>query len=743
MYVSETRLFRGNTGFFRSNIIVNVINLLSVYIYLCVDVTFAKGGKKGASIPKGNGTCFTSILDEMKADNIKENLRYFTEYPHHPGSNRSKELAQHIIRRWRKSGFDKTEVFRYNILLSYPKSPGEISLRKEGKVKKKLVIDNEPPFDDSEKKGKVLYPFNAFSPKGTVTAEFVYCNYGKRADFETLRKLGVVLSGKILIIRYGEIYRGSKVRLAELHGAVGVILFSDPFDHTYPGREYPNGWTLNRYGVQRGTINRLSGDALSIGYPSKPKYFRLNATRYSGNPKIPSQPISYSTAYEILKFMKNNSIPLPSGFQGGLNFTYVLSSGKGRTVTLKVDTVLETRESLTVCTTLFGKTEPDRYVVLGNHRDSWSYGSSDASSGTSTVMEIVRSIGQVKKKTGWRPRRSIMVCSWGAEEPGALGSTEWADENHQFIQRHVAMYINADMVVDGNFTVGLRALDSVVDGVYTAAKFIKAPYNPEKSLYDDWLKKSRILAKNKKLSKPGATIPSDLSDFEAFWNTYGTTVSDVGYEFSERDYPRFSSNGQYHTRYDSFGWMTKYIDPSFVIHLAIGQLCAGHSLLIADSTIMPFNLISYVEQVGNQLDQFEEIYKSILNPRNISLSFARERLHALIGKTKLFRDYVNYLDFTHISAYELRSINDKLMNFERNFLLTDIVKNKATRHVIYASTPTYLKKETKFPGISEAIYFASKSQTAKDWDEVRKQITLVVWCFDTANHSLDFDEWRK
>ena len=167
-----------------------------------------------------------------------------------------------------------------------------------------------------------------------------------------------------MILRYGKGARSTKVKVAESLGVVGVILYMDPYDYTTPGFEYPKGWMLNRDGIQRGTINRLTGDALSIGYPSKPKYFRKSESKYSGNPTIPSQPISYGTAYEILSSMSGGEkVNLPEGFQGGFNFSYSLMSAENQTLTLKVSTKIETRESLTVCTSLYGRTEPDRYAV--------------------------------------------------------------------------------------------------------------------------------------------------------------------------------------------------------------------------------------------------------------------------------------------------------------------------------------------------------------------------------------------
>jgi len=705
---------------------------------LCFSLCFIFGSSIDPNVKKNN-LHYQKIFADMLPMNIENNLRYFSEWPHHAASNRSKKLAHHIEKKWKESGFDKTEMFKYNAYLSYPQKPAQIWLREKDEIKQKVIIGNEPAFDKTERKGKILYPFNAFSPPGTVTGEYVYCNYGEHTDFAKLLKLGVELKGKILIFRYGKIYRGSKVRQAEKFGAIGVILYSDPYDYTIFGSEYPDGWTLNRFGIQRGTINRLPGDSLSLGYPSKPNYWRKSEKKYSGNPKIPTQPVSFATAYDILKTMKNDSIPLPKGFQGGLNFTYVLTSGKERTLTLKVYTHLENRESITVCTTLYGREEPDRYVLIGNHRDSWSYGASDASSGTSSMVEIVRAIGRVTKKTGWRPRRSLMACSWGTEEPGTIGSTEWTEDHHKFISRHVVAYVNADMVVDGNYTVGLRALDIITDGVYDASKIVNAPKKPEKTLYDDWLEKLKIDQDNTQLEKPGATFPEDISDFDAFWLTHGTTITDTGYVLSEKAYPRFGSNSQYHTRYDSFGWMTRYIDPDFTIHLAMAQLCASQMLVISDSVILPFNLASYTKQAKRFLKEFEQLYEHQLTDHDIDLSFAKKRLNALIKKAELFHRYISKLDLKHASPYETRSINDKLMNFERNFLLPNIVKNKSIRHVIFGATPHYLEL-SKFPGITEAIYFASKNEN-DDWDSVRRQIVLLTWCIDNANRSLDFDDW--
>jgi len=631
-------------------------------------------------------------------------------------------------------------LYKYNIYLSYPTAPGNIYLHgNDSALLQTLTIENEPVFDESERKPTLLYPFNAYAANGNATGQLVFVNYCRESDFDTVMSLGITVKGKIMICKYGKGSRTMKTRYSEDRGAIGLIIYTDPKDHTYAGQEYPNGWMLNEYGVQRGTINRLPGDALSLGYPSKEKYFRVGEDKYTGNPAIPVQPISYGTAYHILSWMNDSSIELPADFQGGLNFTYSLQSGN-KTIKLNVNTKLETKVSYTVCGKLYGSVEPDRYVMFGNHRDAWTYGACDPNSGTATMMEIVRSMG-AHKKNGWRPRRSIMACSWGAEESGIQGSTEWADENHKFLKEQVVMYLNVDMAVEGNFTVRLKALDSTIGGVFTAAKNIQAPDDSSRTLYEDWRIKSAMLKKvpETDMEFPTYLTPTSGSDYKALWHAYGTPILDFRYYFSRLDFPSIPQNGHYHTRYESFGWMSKWVDPGFIHHQAIGRLWAGHAMVVADSNLLPINLYAFTKQVKGYLTKFQTAYQDMLDAQGITLDFAHERMDALVTKSNEFHMNVEKKMEKGIDLLKLRMINDKIMNFERAFLITGLLDtNPVIRHVVYATTYNKLKNE-KFPGISEAIYMA-KTKNLTDWDDVRKQITYVIWCFDTANRSLDMDE---
>jgi len=98
-------------------------------------------------------------------------------------------------------------------------------------------------------------PFNGMSPSGDAEAEVVYANYGSPADFDKLKQMNVDVRGKIVIVRYGENFRGVKAFVAQERGAAGVIIYSDPKDDGYyRGDAYPNGPWRPASGVQRGSV---------------------------------------------------------------------------------------------------------------------------------------------------------------------------------------------------------------------------------------------------------------------------------------------------------------------------------------------------------------------------------------------------------------------------------------------------------------------------------------------------------
>ncbi|XP_022242586.1 N-acetylated-alpha-linked acidic dipeptidase 2-like [Limulus polyphemus] len=260
----------------------------------------------------------------------------------------------------------------------------------------------------------------------------VYVNYGRIEDFEELEKLGINVSGKICIARYGKLYRGNKVENAQIRGAVGVVLFSDPSEvarnGTEPQNVFPNSWWVPGTAIQRGNIKLVKGDPVTPNYPSVDGAFRYKPEEVN-IPRIPCQPIGYNDAWNILKLMDGQAVP--DNWKGLLNITYRYGPGfkpenRARKLRLVVNNEYTSKVIYNVIGVIRGMVEPDRYVLVGNHRDAWSHGAVDPSSGTSQLLELTRVMGGLLMD-GWRPRRTLVFGSWGAEEFGLIGSTEWVE----------------------------------------------------------------------------------------------------------------------------------------------------------------------------------------------------------------------------------------------------------------------------------------------------------------------------
>ncbi|XP_068251742.1 glutamate carboxypeptidase 2-like isoform X1 [Nyctibius grandis] len=461
---------------------------------------FAKPTEKKTSV-SSHEDMKAAFMAEMKAENIKQFLYNFTQLPHLAGTKENLHLAQQVQAEWKEFGLDSVQLVHYDVLLSYPDDtkPNYISIIDEHGNEIFNTSLSEPPPPGYEAVRDVVPPYSAFSAQGIPEGELVYVNYGRTEDFFKLeREMGINCTGKIVIARYGKIFRGNKVKNAELAGAKGVILYSDPADYCAPGVDpYPNGWNLPGGGAQRGNVLNLNGagDPLTPGYPAKEYIYRLDKARGVGLPKIPVHPIGYHDAESLLRNMGGYAPP-HSSWKGNLNVSYNVGPGfttnySTRKVKMHIHSHNEVTRIYNVIGTIRGTVEPDRYVILGGHRDSWVFGGIDPQSGAAVVHEIVRSFGKLKRK-GWRPRRTVIFASWDAEEFGLLGSTEWAEENAKVLQARGVAYINADSSIEGNYTLRVDCTPLMYRLVYSLTKKIPSPDEgfEGKSLYESWYKKN-------------------------------------------------------------------------------------------------------------------------------------------------------------------------------------------------------------------------------------------------------------
>ena len=527
------------------------------------------------------------------AAHAESNLRHLTREPHMAGTEASRRVAEWLRDQYRSFGFD-AEIVSYSVWMPQPR---EVKLELTKPESKPLATPEPPVEGDKDTYDKGAAPgFNAYSPSGEVTAPVVYANYGMLEDYKQLESLGVNVEGKIVLARYGHGYRGIKAKLAEEHKAAALIIYSDPQDDgSVAGTPYPDGPWRPMKSLQRGSIiytQIYPGDPLTPGVAATPTAARLAPADAANLPHIPTMPISAQDASVILENMGGQAVP--SGWQGGLPFTYHVGPGDAE-VHMKLVMDYQQRPVYDVIAKLPGTTD-DEWVVLGNHHDAWVYGAVDPGSGTASMLETARALGQLAK-SGWKPRRTIVMCEWDGEEFGLLGSTEWVEANRAELQAKAVAYINTDVGVSGpNFAAS--ATPSLKELVRDATREVSDPATGG-SVYDAW----REHVGHEKMDMSGTgreAAPADTSgkvpigalgsgsDYSAFFDYAGIPSIDVGFS---------GSYGVYHSLYDDFYWMKHFGDPTFAHHAALAEIIGTLALRLDEADILPFDYPAYTLEV--------------------------------------------------------------------------------------------------------------------------------------------------
>ena len=613
-------------------------------------------------------------------NSAREHLRRLTAEPHVAGTKEDYATAVYVRDQIRSYGIS-SELKEYEVLLPYPKQPAIVELirpRRERLTVREAAIAEDP----SSSNPKIIPPFNGYSPSGDVTAPLVYVNYGLPPDYEALKKLGVDVKGKIAIARYGNSFRGVKAKVAEDQGAIGLIIYSDPADDGYmQGDVYPKGPWRPASSAQRGSVQFLfkaSGDPLTPGKPAVPGVPRLKMEEVTTLPRIPVQPISYGDARRLLEPLQG---PVrPKGFQGGLPFPYHVGGTEYVQVHLKTSMDYQVRKIWDVISRIDGDEEKDRWVIMGNHRDAWTFGAVDPNSGTTAMLEAARGFGALLKK-GWKPRRTIVLCSWDGEEYGLLGSTEWAEENADELKQKAVAYLNVDSAVSGS-NFGASSVPSMWKLIRGVTRDIKDPKTGQ-TVYQQWQERAREQEPDPELTN--AEVASDTpiaearinalgsgSDFTPFLQHLGIPSSDMGFG---GDY------GVYHSAYDSFYWMSHFGDPNFVYHVAAAQLWGTVAMRLADAAGLPLDYRDYASQVR---EFFDESMKTARR-RKLAGGFDEKPMISAIQKfseeaertEKARQETITEIERTRVEANDrhpravarLQRINEALLAVERS--LTD------------------------------------------------------------------------
>jgi N-acetylated-alpha-linked acidic dipeptidase len=660
-----------------------------------------------------------SFLAVPDAKLAGEHLKTLTAEPHLASTPEDRKTAEYVAERFRAAGLE-TEIVPYRVLLNQPKAVRVEAWDGAGRL---LVSGPTPEHvagDSSADNPRVVMAFNGSSASGDVTGEVVYANYGRLEDFDRLAAEHVDLHGKIVLVRYGQNFRGIKVYVAEMRGAAGVLIYSDPQDDGYfKGDAWPNGPWRPETGVQRGSVQNLSryaGDPETPGVASTLELPDAARQPAENQPHIPSIPISYHDASPILQAMKGAGVP--QGWQGALPFRYHLgaSSGEGA---VKVHMVAQQDYQRRVIWDVIGKIKgteyPDDWVVAGNHRDAWVYGAVDPSSGTAAMLEAVHGVGALIH-SGWRPKRTIVFCSWDAEEEGLVGSTEWVEQFAKPLERAVA-YFNTDVAVSGP-TFTAAAVPSLKQFVREVTRSVASPLGA--SVFDQW-KLAQIQANDHRASnapaEPEEVHIGDLgsgSDFTPFLQHVGVPSSDVG---SDGPY------GVYHSAFDNYAWFVANADPHFVYLQEMARVLGLETVRMADAEVLPYDYTAYARSIEGYL----AAAKRKASDAGLGLEFGP----ALAAEGRFAAEAQRVHDRQVAPAGDLGKLNRALRETEGAFIAEGGLPHRPWyRHTIYAPGEFTGYAAVVIPGVNEAI-------EAKDATRAAQQLVVLTQALNRATQALD------
>jgi N-acetylated-alpha-linked acidic dipeptidase len=645
-------------------------------------------------------------------------LKTLTAEPHLAATPGDRRTVDYVAQKFRAAGLE-TEIVPYRVLLNQPKVVRVEAHDSTGKLlmsgPTREHVDGDPYEDDP----RVVMPFNSSSGSGDVTGDVIYANYCQIQDFNDLMAQHIDLHGKIVLCRYGSNFRGVKVYIAEQRGAAGVLIYSDPQDDGYyKGDPYPMGPWRPETGVQRGSVQYLfkySGDPETPGVASTPDLPDSARVSSTGNqPHIISIPISYHDAAPILEALQGASVP--QDWQGAMPFRYHLGPG-GVTVHLVSEQDYQRRTIWDVVGKIQGSEYPNDWVVVGNHRDAWVYGAVDPSSGTAAMLEAVHGAGALLHE-GWRPKRTIVFCSWDAEEEGLIGSTEWV-EQHPTELNHAVAYFNVDVAVSGaNFSAS--AVPSLKQFIRDLTRDVPSPMGG--AVFDQWRlhhaeqdthRTVGISASNRDEVRVG-----DLgsgSDYTPFLQHQGVPSTDIG---SEGPY------GVYHSAFDNFAWFTQNADPHFEYLQEMARVLGLEALRMADTDVLPYDYVAYAHEISSYL----EMAKTKARDAGLdALDFTATEAAA----TRLTEAAKRAYALEAAPTGDLAKLNGILRQTETALLNENGLPNRPWyKHTIYAPGEYTGYAAVVIPGVNEAI-------DAKDETRAGQQLKMLTQALDRAARMLD------
>jgi N-acetylated-alpha-linked acidic dipeptidase len=650
-----------------------------------------------------------------RADRARAHSSVLSGETHVAGSPAQERTRDYVIQQMRAMGLE-TEVREYRAYLPYPTS---VKVWRIAPTEKALDL-GEPAVAGDPASSTTQYPtVNGYSGVGDVTGDVVYVNYGLIEDYARLDSMGVSVRGRIAVARYGRSFRGIKAREAERHGAVALLIYSDPQGDGYVrGDVYPDGPMRNRDGVQRGSVFNGAGDPATPGYASTASAPRLPIERME-IPRIPVVPISYGNASELLSGLRGREVP--DGWQGGLPFRYHVGAGPVRARVVVADD-RATNGIKTIYDTfgmVRGSEFPDELVVVGAHRDAWGPGAADNVSGTTSVLETARAIAELVK-AGHRPKRTILFATWDAEEWGLIGSTEFVEEDSLRLMRGAVAYLNQDVAAEGvRFSAGgspsLRPL------LRQIAQQVPDPSGAG-SVYAEWRRAAQVTDS----VTPAMGDPGGGSDFAAFYNHLGIPIADWGFG---------GASGVYHSQYDDFAWMSRFGDPTFAYHAAAARIGAAMLLRLANADILPYDYVEFARTMQRYVPALERGFATRGWP--VSMQELRVAIARMEREATRFAEARDAALSAPLVRERRATTNAALRDVERSLTRPAGLRTRPWyRNLVYVADEDNGYATMVFPSVNEAIRANDPRLAASELADLAQRFAAASEALSRARTSL-------
>ena len=613
--------------------------------------------------------CEARFLELPRSDAFREHLRTITEHPHPAGSAAQVRVGEYIAGAMERAGLEVTN-YPYDVYL--PELTDDVEVHIVTPVAMQLS-NREPALPEDRFSGHpdLLNGWNAFSGSGDVTGEVVYANYGRREDYLALDSMGVSIAGKVVIARYGGNFRGYKVKFAEERGAVGVIMFNDP---GFSGLgDYPEGPMMNGQTIQRGSVLTLpwTGDPLTPFVPALPldgdtQVERLDPAEVPFH-TIPVLPIGYEAATEILSRMTD--LDTPPGWDPPMELDYRIIGGTDLTVRVRVNQPRKLTRATNIVGTLRGSEFPDEWFILGAHYDPWGFGAIDPNGGTAMLLTLADALGELVREDGeCRPRRSIMIAHWDAEEYGIIGSTEWVEHLREELEANAIAYINADGAVSGA-RFGSSSSPSLKGQIIEATKAVTYPGTGER-LYDWWLGQAAEGAEEPALGNLGGG-----SDHVGFYTHAGVPSAALS---------SGNPSGVYHSNYDNFAWYERFGDSEFIYGPMIARADGILALRFANADVLPYDVVRYATDTRTHVETLYQVAEA----RGLSVDFS-----ALVESTRRLEEAASalveardrWIASGSIDPARAEAVNRALIGLEKAWLNDRGLQGRPWSRSIYVS----------------------------------------------------------